>query len=142
MEYRLLANASEIELLRAVDRSERIEEAYRLEGGRLVLRPAPCDVHGWDPGELAALLARQRALLAGGGAVLGAFEGGRIAGMASVERRLRGAGRDRAKMDILYVSAPFRGQGVARALVARAVEVARRLDRKMPRPRRRFGPPR
>ncbi len=126
MEYRPLG-APELDLLRALDRSERIDEAYRLEEGRLVLHPAPCEVSGFDPAELEGLLARQRKILAGGGAVLGAFEGGRLAGMASVERRLRGARRDRAKMDILYVGAPFRGRGVARALVARAREAGRAM---------------
>ncbi len=52
---------------------------------------------------------------------------GRVAGMASVERRFRGASRDRVKMDILYVSAPFRGQGVARELVERAQAIARAM---------------
>lgn len=56
--------------------------------------------------------------------LLGAFEDGRIAGIASVERKLRGAARDRAKMDILYVSAPFRGRGVARELVERSKVIA------------------
>jgi GNAT superfamily N-acetyltransferase len=126
MEYRALA-AGEVELLRGLDRSERIDEVYRLEAGRLVLRREPCEVQGFDPVELEALLARQRKLLAGGGVVLGAFaEGARLAGIASVERRLRGAGR-RVKMDILYVGAPFRGRGVARALVARAAEAARAM---------------
>lgn len=124
MDYRELG-AGELDLLRAIDRSERIEEVYRLEAGRLTLHRAPCDVRGFDPAELEALLARQRALLAAGGVVLGAFEGARVAGMASVERRLRGARADRVKLDILYVSAPFRGRGVARELVARAMEAAR-----------------
>lgn len=131
LQLRVLA-AEETELLRTLDRSEQIEEAYALEGGRLVLRPAPCAVEGFDPAELDALLARQRRLIAGGGVVLGAFLGPaadrRLAGMASVERRLRGARRDRVKMDILYVGAPFRGRGVARALVARAAEAARSMD--------------
>jgi GNAT superfamily N-acetyltransferase len=126
MDHRPLAPA-ELDLLRTLDRSERIEEVYRLEGARLALRRAPCEVHGFDPAELEALIARQRRLLAGGGVVLGAFEGPRLAGVASVERRLRGARRDRVKMDILYVGAPHRGQGVARALVARAREAARAM---------------
>lgn len=124
MEYRSL-DIGEVALLARVDRSERIEEVYRLRDGRLVLHPAPCTVAAFDPAELAALVARQRAIVAGGGVVLGAFEGEQIAGIASVERRLRGAARDRVKMDVLYVGAPFRGRGVGRALVRRAMELAR-----------------
>jgi hypothetical protein len=84
MEYRTLI-AGGLELLRTLDRSERIEEAYRVEAGRLVLSPAPCDVQGFDPAELEALLVRQRAILAGGGVVLGPFEGGRPAGEVDPE---------------------------------------------------------
>jgi GNAT superfamily N-acetyltransferase len=119
--------AAELDLLRALDRSERIEESYALVAGRLVLRPTPCDVRGFDPAELEALLARQRKLLGEGGVVLGAFEAGALAGMASVERRPRGVRQDRVKMDILYVDASFRGRGMARALVARARETARAM---------------
>lgn len=126
MEYRTLSR-EEVDLLRSIDRSERIAEVYRVEGGRLVLHPEPCTVSAFDPAELERLVARQRAIVAGGGVVLGAFEGGPIAGMASVERRLRGGGRDRVKMDVLYVGAPFRGRGVGRALVARAMEAARAM---------------
>ncbi len=100
---------------------------YALRDGHLSVRHERWDVKGFPPHELEALVDRQRKLCASGGVLLGALEGGRVAGMASVERRFRGASRDRVKMDILYVSAPFRGQGVARELVERAKAIARAL---------------
>ncbi len=126
MEYRTLASA-DAELLRQIDRSERVEEVYSVREGRLALRRERWEVTGFPPGELDALVERQRKLCEGGGVLLGAFEAGRIAGLASVERRLRGAARDRAKMDVLYVSAPSRGRGVARELVRRSKEAARAM---------------
>ncbi len=116
MDYRTLGPA-EAELLRQIDRSERVEEVYSVRDGLLALRPERWEVKGFDPPELEQLVERQRRLCAAGGALLGAFEAGRIVGMASVERKLRGPARDRVKMDILYVSASFRGRGVARRLL-------------------------
>jgi GNAT superfamily N-acetyltransferase len=124
MGYRTLALA-DVELLRQIDRSELVEEAYSLREGHLSLRPERWDVKGFPPGELEALVGRQRRLCAAAGVLLGAFEDGRIAVTASVEWKLRGPARDRVKMDILFVSAPFRGRGVARELVERSTEVAR-----------------
>lgn len=124
MEVRSLRR-DEAELLREIDRAERIAERYVLAEGRLVLVPDRCEVTAWDAAELDALVARQRALHAAGGALLGAFEGGRVAGFASVDARLRGPRRERAELDVLYVSRPDRGKGVGRALVRRAAEVAR-----------------
>lgn len=124
MDYRTLGE-HEAELLRQIDRSELVEEVYSLRDGQLSLRPERWDMKGFPPGELDALVVRQHHIAADGGVLLGAFEGGQIVGFASVERKLRGRARDRVKMDVLFVSAPFRGRGVARELVSRAMEVAR-----------------
>ncbi len=126
MDYRTLT-AADAELLRQIDRREHVEEVYSLRDGRLTLRPERWDVQGFPPDELDALVERERKLCAGGGVLLGAFQDGRVAAIASVERKLRGAARDQAKMDVLYVSAPYRGRGVGRELVERSKEVARGL---------------
>jgi len=98
---------------------QEVSAAIRAESaGNMASRVA---VH---PAVRRALVERQRRLCSCGGVLLGAFEDGRIAGIASVERELRGAARDRAKMDILYVSASFRGRGVARELVERSKVIA------------------
>lgn len=127
--YRQLA-AEEIHRFREIDRSELIEEVYYLRDGVLVLERERYDLKGFPPGELEALIARQEALLAAGGTAFGAFDGPTLAGIASLEGRLRGADGSYAHMDVLYVSAAYRGRGIASRLLALVAEGARSLGGK------------
>jgi hypothetical protein len=74
--------ASDIERIREVDRSERITAAYRQHGGEVERYSVDWDVPRWTPAEVADRVKRWRRLLDAGGALLGAFVGGNLAGFA------------------------------------------------------------
>lgn len=117
----------EAELLRAIDRSERIEGIYRNVDGALRLEERRETVSAWEPAELTALVARLQALMASGGKAFSAWDGSRIVGIGSLETSGVGGDRSVLKLDILHVSAGHRGRGIGRRLTELAAERARSL---------------
>ncbi len=119
----------EAKLLGTIDRSERIHTSYRLENGVLSLEKTPIDVAGWDPAELAEYIVRSEALIRAGGTVFAAWDGSeRIpVGIGSLD--VCGVGGDETlmKLDVLYVSAGYRGLGIGRKLVEMIGDLARSL---------------
>ncbi|NWJ48379.1 MAG: GNAT family N-acetyltransferase [Chloroflexi bacterium] len=116
MEYRVLSRG-EIDLMYRIDRSEVVEEIYYNQDGTLDLKQEFCDMPGFAPGELDKLVRRIYALYDEGGTVLGAFEGNTIAGIAALEVKFRGSDRDTMNLLALFVSKPYRRQGIGRWLV-------------------------
>lgn len=122
--YRQLGIA-DTEHYREIDRSELIEEVYYLREGLLVLEPERYDMKGFPPEELERLITRQKAILAAGGTVFGGFDGEILVGIASIEGRLRGGSLAYVNMDVLHVSAAYRGRGIASRLVELVAQRAR-----------------
>ena len=123
---------AEIERADEIDRTETIDYIYRLERGELALEPHFKRVRGFPSGELDASKQRMRACLARGGAGWGAFDEGRLVGIAVLDGRPLGSDVDALDLYFLHVSDAHRGRGIGRALVrlvsARAKELgARRL---------------
>jgi len=123
MEYRELA-LSEIDLIRGIDRSEKVDSIYRLLDGSLIEVAVNYDIKGFNPDELEAVIRRQKILLANGGWVFGAFEDGELLGVASLENRFRGIRHCYCKMDILFVSREHRRRGIASILLHKCLEAA------------------
>ena len=121
--YRPL-KANELVKLQEIDRTEYIAEIYVFENGQLVLKPEPCLAGTFEPDELEKMIGQQQMLLTNGGKVIGAFDGDRLVGIASVEHSRRGAHKDYCKMDILYVSHAFRGKRIGHRLVQECKSVA------------------
>lgn len=124
--YRQLSG-DEAAQLRAIDRSERIEAVYYHRDGKLELEEKFYDMKGFPPGELDKLVDRLILLYHRGGYIIGVFNGSEIVGMAAVENILRGEQRNRLKLDILFVSAGYRKQGIGRMLVELARDKAREM---------------
>ena len=116
MEYRVLSR-DEIELMYRIDRSEVIEETYYNQDGMLELKQEFYDMPGFDPGELDKLVRRIYMLYDEGGIVLGMFDGQTIAGIAALENKFRGSNKDTMNVLALFVSKPYRHQGIGRWLV-------------------------
>jgi GNAT superfamily N-acetyltransferase len=76
------------------------------------------------------MIARQRAILLQNGHVFGAFHEDKLVGVASLENKKRGTHLDFLKMDILYVNAAQRGQGIGARLVGLCAEKALQLGAK------------
>lgn len=123
MKYRELA-LSEIDLIRRIDRSEVVDSIYRLREGSLVEVAVHYDIEGFKPDELEAVIRRQKRLLANGGWVYGAFEHGKLVGVASLENRFRGDLHRYCKMDILFVNRESRRLGIASNLMRMCLEAA------------------
>ena len=126
MEYRELA-LSEIDLIRGIDRSEKVDSIYRLLDGSLLEVAVNYDMKGFNPDELEALIRRQKKLLANGGWVFGAFGEGELLGVTSLENRFRGIQHRYCKMDILFVSREYRRRGIASMLLNMCLETAGRI---------------
>ena len=117
----------EAQLLGTIERSERIDSTYRATNGTLTLHEAREEVVAWDSAELADYVARLRVLIDSGGSALAAWDGASVVGIGSLD--VSGVGGDRAvmKLDMLYVSAGYRGRGIGRRLTQMAGSRARSL---------------
>lgn len=116
MDYRKLRR-EEIESFREIDRSEKVEEVYYYRAGKLELEKESYDIKGWNPAELDEYICRLYALHDGNGYIYGAFEGGKIAGVVSLDSKLFGTNKNYLKLDMLYISREYRGKGIGRNLV-------------------------
>ncbi|HYD39809.1 MAG TPA: GNAT family N-acetyltransferase [Anaeromyxobacter sp.] len=118
---------SELAQLGSIDRSKRIDALYLHHHGQLELRQHVEHVSGWDPAELAQYVARLRVrdVLGAGDVVLGAWNGARLVGLASLDRRAVGGDPKIMKLDMLYVDAAHRQLGFGTRLVAMLGERAR-----------------
>ena len=130
LEVRHLAR-DDVELLRRIDRSEHVDVEYHVLDGVLVERPVSmAEIPTWDAvpvGEhsVDAHLAAWTADIDDGGVLLGVFEGDEVAGLAVVQPSFE---PPLARFAHLFVSRPFRRRGVASALWAESVAIARATD--------------
>jgi GNAT superfamily N-acetyltransferase len=115
----------ELARLGEIDRSEQIDAMYRVRAGQLQTYPVAIDVKGWEPGQVGEYVDRLQALYDADGVVLGAWHGGRLIGLGSLDVAGVGGDTGKLKLDMLYVSATSRHQGIGRALTQRLAELAR-----------------
>jgi GNAT superfamily N-acetyltransferase len=120
---------SDLERFREIDRSEEVTNHYRQVGRRLVATPADDSVPNFHPeGELHSipeLVKTWQPVVDAGGRLLGASEGGQLAGIALLGGELAVGIRQVA---LLYVSRPHRRRGIATALMDHMRRVARSED--------------
>ena len=119
--------AEDVSLVATIDRSEHVDVQYRVIDGELQQIPAAItEIAAWDPTgsgphSVAAKIAFCESVVAGGGIILGAFDGERAVGLAIVdpafEPRL-------AWLAFLHVSRPSRRRGAAQALWKVAADIA------------------
>jgi predicted N-acetyltransferase YhbS len=126
MEGRLL-DRREIGAVWSIDRSEIVRSAYRLRDGELVRYAVHFDVRGSPPGEEAKYTPLLEAAFDRGGWLYGLFDGSAIQGVAVVDNRRVGTGRDLLQLAFLHVSRGARGRGQGRALFELARSEAARL---------------
>ncbi len=84
-------------------------------------------VAAWQSSELAAYVSRLRGVIAAGGSAHGAWKERRLVGIGSLDVAGVGGDRNILKLDMLYVSAGYRGQGIGRQLTELVVRKARSL---------------
>ncbi len=119
---------AELPLLWTIDRREFIANIYRLQDGQLVLEPHDFDVPGWAPGKQEADGAEFEACFERGGKFFAAFDGNVLAGIAVIDSKRVGRGRDLVELRFLHVGRDYRGQGLGAALFSLATEAVRTFE--------------
>lgn len=116
MDYRQI-NRDEIEKFREIDRQERVEEVYYFRNGQLELEQESYDIKGWNPAELDEYIERLYALYDRNGTIYGAFDGAPLVGLVSLDSKMFGISENYLKLDMLYISSAYRGNGIGSKLV-------------------------
>jgi ribosomal protein S18 acetylase RimI-like enzyme len=123
--------ASEIERIGEIDRSEHITQEYTARNGILKLRDVDIQAPRWgESGEHSVqyYIDHWKPLVEAGGVLLGAFDGGSLAGFAIYEPP---SSDGLANLAVLHVSRTYRGRGVGRDLTQEVIRLAQadRADR-------------
>ncbi len=114
------------ERFRGFDRTQIVRRCWRKERGEWRLKDIAFEEH-WGAADFAKLAEELRRIAREGGAVYAALDASRMTGFAAVRGRRFGSQSQYVQLAELYVSAESRGQGLGRALFARACEAARAL---------------
>jgi GNAT superfamily N-acetyltransferase len=122
--YHILSLA-EIGKFEQIDRSERIDRIYYLRDGILVLEEEHWDVPDWSPAEKRRRIAELQREHEAGATCFGAFAGPDLVGLSVLGVGPLPTGVDRYNLAGLWVSRPYRGRGVGRALVGLVEQTAR-----------------
>ncbi len=128
----------EAQLLGTIDRSESIDGIYRATNGVLAFKELRQEIVSWSvmyeadtkytrPGQVAEYVAKLQVLMNSGGTVFGAWDERRLVGLGSLEPSGVGGDRGVMKLDMLYVSAGYRGRGIGRMLTELVANLARSL---------------
>lgn len=119
--------AREIGRIAEIDRSEHVTVGYTARDG--VIKPENVDwqapawsTEGSGPHSVRGMIEAWRPLVEAGGALLGAFDGDCLAGVAILRYKLTCS---MAQLAVLFVSRPYRRQGVATQLLREAERLAR-----------------
>jgi GNAT superfamily N-acetyltransferase len=107
-------DAGELDLIRDIDRTERIQSLYTQRGAQLELRTGDWSAPPWDPAGVGEhSIAGQRAalerLVDAGATALGAFDGNRLVGIGVVVTHLRSG---IAQLAYLHVTDGYRARGI------------------------------
>lgn len=127
--YRPLSPAEAGRVLE-IDRAEEIDGVYALVDGALVVRPDRISVPGWHPATAPGYPRRIREVLAAGGAAFGAFDGGAMVGIGTLDVTPVGGDPTVMALDLLHVGAGYRGLGIGKRLAALVIGRARELGAK------------
>ncbi|MGH4124138.1 MAG: GNAT family N-acetyltransferase [Clostridium sp.] len=130
MNYRLLQK-DELKFLTEIDRKEIIEEVYYFKNHKLELVKEFYDIQGWDLEELNSFINRLDEIYDRKGTIYGAFDKGKIVGLAALESGFMGENKDKIKLDMLYISTSYRKKGIGKKLMCLSMGKARVLGAKI-----------
>lgn len=115
----------EIEQVWKIDRSEVIDNVYRLENGALALRAEHHDVRGWPPGEAEKYTPILLDCFDRDGWFYGLFDHGDLIGAVVLESKRIGRNKDQLQLEFLHVSCAYRKRGLGERLFELAKATAR-----------------
>lgn len=122
MEYRALGRG-EIDRIWTIDRSEHIDNIYRVFNGELVLEPRTIDAPGWPADTPPTYTPILYDVFDRGGPFFAAFDGETFAGLAVLDTVWRL--KDLLQLEFMHVGRPYRGQGLGKTLFEQAAAAAR-----------------
>ena len=111
----------------SIDRTEVIDQVYYHENGQLVLKTEHYDMKGWPPGEPESYGPRLVDCFDHRGTFYGAFDDGKLVGVAVMESRFIGREGDQLQLKFLHIGRSHRKTGLGRTLFDMAVARAREL---------------
>jgi predicted N-acetyltransferase YhbS len=120
----------EIKEIWQIDRSELIEAVYCFVDETLILKPEFHDVKGWPPGQAEKYTPILEACHDRGGWFYGLFDGQKQVGVAVLESRFIGAGKNHLQLKLLHVSNSYRDKGFGQQLFNLAASEARQRGEK------------
>ena len=118
-------HVNEADNIRQIDRSEQIDRIYKMNGGQLETVPMGHECPTWDEEHTDEMVNRFRRELEQGGTAYGAFDGEVLAGFGVLGHRFRGRNQDQLQVDLMYVSRPYRRQGLATRIMNELSRVAK-----------------
>ncbi|TFH82593.1 GNAT family N-acetyltransferase [Pseudomonas kribbensis] len=119
---------SDLPLLALIDRSELVEECYRVENGELILYPARFDMRGWPEGEAEENARVLEKCWRSGGWLHGIFDGEALVAAVVVDNQvIHNQGLRMRQLKFLHISRAWRGQGLGGRLFALACEYGREV---------------
>src|SRR5712691_845137 len=109
--------AADLDRIREIDRSESVRFKYVYEHGEL--RPVEInhEIPTWSDAMVVEAKEMLAPKLAAGGALLGAFAGDKLVGVAVLGGEFIGVEANQLQMAFLYVSNGYRRRGIAKALM-------------------------
>lgn len=116
----------EIREIWQIDRSELIEAIYYFVNGTLILKPEHHDAKGWPPGDAEKYTPILEACYDRGGWFYGLFDNQKPVGVAVLESRFVGKGKDQLQLIFLHVSSNYRDNGFGKRLFILAANEARK----------------
>ena len=111
-------------LFRQFNRYQEVSRCWRKVGGEWAVRDIVF-TEQWNDGDYKRLLYALKNTLRSGGAVIGAFKDGVLAGFAAVENTLFGSNGDYLELSYFHVSYELRGCGIGRSLFELSCRSAR-----------------
>jgi ribosomal protein S18 acetylase RimI-like enzyme len=109
--------AADLDRIREIDRSESVRFKYVYEHGELLSVEINHEIPTWTDAMVVEAKEMLAPKLAAGGALLGAFAGDTLVGVAVLGGELIGVEANQLQMAFLYVSNGYRRRGIANALM-------------------------
>jgi predicted N-acetyltransferase YhbS len=125
-----LLERDEIEKVRKIDRSELVEQLYYYDHGKLNIKDVFINDPGWTPSEIESHAKHLYKLYDSGGYLYGAFEGDKLAGIATLGKYFIGSAKNQLIVTFFHVDAQFRKQGIGTALMNTIITGAKALGAK------------
>lgn len=114
----------EVDKIKEIDRSERIELIYRYKEGILEEIKTGHDCPNWSQDIIDEMMERFIYELSNGGTAFGAYDKELLVGFGVLAHKFRGNDRDQLQVDLMYVSRSYRRKGIASSIMNELSKVA------------------